>query len=83
MAERGLLVGGHKLEDGTGRLMKGNTVSDGPFVESKEVIGGLYVIQANDYDHAVELASTCPHLDIGPIEVRAVDVVSGKSADPS
>ena len=75
MAEKGLLVAGHKLQDGTGRVLKEGKVTDGPFIEAKEVVGGLFVIHANDYNHAVELARTCPHADFGTIEVRAIDVV--------
>jgi len=70
---------GEKLQDGTGRKMKGAgselTVSDGPYAETKEVIGGFFIIEANDYDHAVELCRDCPHLDFGTIEIRQVDKV--------
>ncbi len=66
---------GEKLEDGTGRVMRGATVSDGPYAESKEVIGGFFVIEAKDYDHAVALSRDCPHLDFGTIEIRQVDQV--------
>lgn len=75
MAEQGRLRGGYKLEDGTGRQMVGRTVTDGPFPETKEVVGGVFVIAAANYDDAVALASTCPHLDFGRIEVRRVDPV--------
>ena len=69
------LRGGYKLEDGTGRQMVGRTVTDGPFPETKEVVGGVFVIAAANYDDAVALASTCPHLDFGRIELRRVDPV--------
>jgi len=75
MAQRGLLAGGHKLEDGTGRVLKGSEVTDGPYVEAKEVIGGLFVVNADSYEQAVEYARTCPHADFGTIEIRAVEVV--------
>src|SRR5947209_6930648 len=65
MAEKGHLLGGHKLEDGTGRVLKGQSVTDGPYAESKDVIGGLFIVEANDYQQAAELARTCPHLDYG------------------
>ena len=47
--------------------------TDGPYVESKEVIGGFMIIEARDYDDAVRLCGDHPHLDIGSIEVREID----------
>ena len=49
------------------------TVTDGPYSETKEVLGGYYLIEAADYDQAVERASDHPHLEYGgTIEVRQV-----------
>jgi hypothetical protein len=45
-------------------------VTDGPFAEAKEVMGGVFILEAADYNQAVELAKTCPHMDFGTIEVR-------------
>ena len=73
MATQGRLKGGHKLEDGTARHISGRTVTDGPFPETKEVVGGYFVISAASYDEAVKLSSTCPHLDFGRIEVRRIE----------
>ena len=73
MVGQGRLKGGHKLEDGTVRHISGRTVTDGPFPETKEVVGGYFVISAASYDEAVELSSTCPHLDFGRIEVRRIE----------
>ena len=71
---------GHKLRDGEGRLVRGKvgapTVTDGPYVEAKEVIAGLFMIEAKDYAEAVTLASDCPHLEFGTIEVREVQPTS-------
>ena len=55
-----------------GRVLKpGGIVSDGPYVEAKEVIGGFSVIQAEDYDAAVVIARDCPINRIGgAIEIR-------------
>jgi len=76
---QGRIAGGSKLKDGEGRVLRLNgskpVVTDGPFTESKEVIGGYYLIEADDYEHAVETAKECPHVDIGPIEIRQVDKV--------
>jgi len=76
MASQGKLKGGHKLEDGTARHMVGASVTDGPFPETKEVVGGYFVISAASYEEAVSLASTCPHIDFGRIEVRRIQVMS-------
>ena len=76
-ASNGRRVEGHKLRDGEGRLLRGKlgapTVTDGPYVEAKEVIGGLFIVEARDYDEAVKLASDCPHLEFGTIEIREVE----------
>ena len=76
MASQGRLKGGHKLEDGTARQMSGGTVTDGPFPETKEVVGGYFVLSAESYADAVQLASSCPHLDFGRIEVRRIELMS-------
>ena len=72
------LVSGHKLMEEPGRSMvkTGGTVQvmDGPFAETKELIGGLVIVEAPDYDDAVELARACPQLKYGGrIEVRQID----------
>jgi hypothetical protein len=48
------------------------TVTDGPFAEAKEVIGGYWLIQARSKDEAVQWASRCPGTDGDVIEVRQV-----------
>jgi hypothetical protein len=48
------------------------TVSDGPFSEAKEVIGGYWMIQVRSREEAIEWASRCPGLDNEVIEVRQV-----------
>ena len=54
------------------------TVTDGPFTESKEIIGGFWMIQARSLDEAVEWAKRCPisAADGAPIEVRQVAEMS-------
>ena len=77
VGSNGRQISGYKLHDGTGRLLRGGvgspTVTDGPYVEAKEVIGGLFVIEARDFDEAAKLASDCPHLEFGTIEIREVE----------
>jgi hypothetical protein len=49
----------------------GFTVTDGPFAESKEVIGGYYLVEANDLDEAIDLAKRVP-APYGCVEVRPI-----------
>jgi hypothetical protein len=48
-------------------------VTDGPYAETKEQLGGLGVIEARDLDHAVELISNHPAIRLGPFEIRPID----------
>ncbi len=78
LQESGHYVASDKLADGEGRVLRKSgsavRVTDGPFAESKEVIGGYFAITADGYDEAVDLARDCPHLDYGgSVEVRAID----------
>lgn len=79
LAERGILSGGEKLRDGAGRVLRKNSsklaVTDGPYAESKEVIGGYFLLEAPNLDKAVELSSDCPHLEFGAVEVREIEPV--------
>jgi hypothetical protein len=72
------LRGGSKLTDGSGRVLRSRNgkphVADGPFAESKEVMGGFFLIEAENYDRAVALAKTCPHMEFGSIEVREIEM---------
>ena len=77
VAEQGKLVGGNKLRDEGGRHLTGANgsfrVTDGPFAEAKEVIGGYFMITADSYDEAVDISRDCPHLKYGGrIELREV-----------
>ena len=67
----GSLTGGGALASvTTAKTIKGGgTVTDGPFVESKEAFGGYYSFEARDLDHAVEIAKLCP-APFGGVEVR-------------
>ena len=54
-----------------GRIVTAQVVTDGPFVESKEVVGGFSIVQADTVDAAAQLAKGCPGLLIGgKVEVR-------------
>ena len=59
----------------TGKLVKGRqkTVTDGPFAEAKDVVGGYTLIDARDLAQAVELSMGCPIFEVdGAVEVRPV-----------
>jgi hypothetical protein len=78
LAASGKLLGNQKLKDEGGRHLVANgkqiLVTDGPFAEAKEVLGGYFLVEARSYDEAVEIAKTCPHLKYhGRIELREVD----------
>jgi hypothetical protein len=80
MRAEGRVKAGEKLTNDRGRIMRANagrvTVTDGPYAESKEVLGGFFVIAARDYDEACRIAETCPHFKYGgSIEVRQIDVL--------
>lgn len=70
---------GQKLKDGDGRVVVkkdgGVTVTDGPFAEAREVLGGYMLIEAASYDEAVARCQDSPHLAFGSIEVREVEIV--------
>ena len=76
----GLGEKGHIRDQGqplerAGKLVKGKqkTVTDGPFAEAKDVVGGYTLIEARDLDQAVELSKGCPIFEAeGAVEVRPV-----------
>lgn len=67
-----MVDGGHGLmPDGRVIASDGQTVTDGPFAESKELVGGYSMVQADDLDAAVKLADGCPVFASGSsVEVR-------------
>ncbi len=75
LGEKGLLKAiGSPLEK-TGKLVSGKSkvVSDGPFAEAKDVVGGYTLVAAKDIDEATEAAKGCPiFLANGAVEVRPI-----------
>lgn len=73
----GAYLASHKLADDAGKVLRGKgqaRVIDGPYSETKEVLGGYYLIKAKDYNEASEIARSCPNLEYGgTVEVRQVD----------
>lgn len=78
MKEKGLMVDGFKLKDGEGRCIRGGeggmVVTDGPFAEAKEVLGGYWLLQAPDYETLVAELRDHPHLPFGTLELRAIEM---------
>lgn len=71
----GKVVEGRALQPtSTATTIRGDVVTDGPFIETKEVLGGYSVIEADTIDEAVDIAKTWPGVDRGWItmEVRPV-----------
>src|SRR5579862_129705 len=60
---------GKRLTPENGKIVRPNPgknkVTDGPYRETKEALGGFYLIEAANYDQAVELACTNPHVEYG------------------
>jgi hypothetical protein len=73
----GAYVGGDRLQPtasgATVRVRDGQTqVLDGPYADTKEQLGGYYLIEAGDLDEAVKWAARCPGAQVGAMEVRPV-----------
>ncbi|MGH3926891.1 MAG: YciI family protein, partial [Pseudonocardiaceae bacterium] len=73
----GHLLDSNKLRDAEGRVVRkvdGRTVvRDGPYTETKEVVGGYWLVQARNYDEVVELVQDCPHLEFGNLVIRQIE----------
>lgn len=67
-------LGGQRLED-NGALLTSKTdkiMTDGPFLESKEIIAGFFMVQAKNLDEANKIVQSSPHLGLYSIEVRPI-----------
>jgi hypothetical protein len=75
LKDQGTAIAGNPLER-EGKIVSGKNgrvVSDGPFAESKETIGGYFLLKVNTLDQAVAIAQECPGLSYGiRVEVRPV-----------
>lgn len=77
LVEKGIYRGGEALEDTatatTVSVRDGRRVTtDGPFAETREVLGGYYILECNDLDTALDAAAACPASTYGKIEVRPI-----------
>ena len=81
IAAQGRYSGTNRLLSEGKTLKPGKTITDGPFIEAKEMVGGYLVVKANSLDEAVEMAKECPNLIYGGnVEVRSVMAIDD---DPS
>jgi hypothetical protein len=77
LIDRGVYKGGEALQPvqtaTTVRIKDGRTLTtDGPFAETKEALGGFYLVEAKDLDEALDFAARCPGAKVGSIAVRPV-----------
>ncbi len=82
LVERGLYRAGEPLTPTSSatsvRVREGRRlVTDGPFTETKEVLGGYYILECDDLDAALEAAARCPGAALGTIEVRPLAEMPG------
>ena len=86
LRKNGHFVGGEALQSArnaaTLQLKNGKvSVTDGPFTETKEQLGGILILEATDLNHAIRLISKHPGLKIGPFEIRPVEDISAVAAE--
>ena len=78
LREQGKLVAAEKLKDNDGMLLSarnGQIVVDGPFAETKETIGGYFIVEAVDMDEAIAITRECPALSNGAlVELREIEL---------
>jgi len=77
LRDRNAMLGGEALDSvataTTVRVVDGKTITtDGPFAETKEQLGGYYLVDAKDLDEAIKLAGGIPAVRTGSIEVRPI-----------
>jgi hypothetical protein len=77
LREQGKLVAAEKLKDNEGLMLStrnGQIAVDGPFAETKETIGGYFIIEAGNLAEAIEITKECPALSHnGKVELREVE----------
>ena len=86
LRDGGHYLGGEALQPvptaTTVRIKDGETlITDGPFAETKEALGGFYLVEAKDLDEALDLAAKCPGAKVGSVEVRPVFDTSSAATD--
>lgn len=73
------------MPPGTARTLRSRDgkviVTDGPYAETKEQLGGILILEARDMDHAIELMSQHPGVQMGPFEIRPAADLTGMMRD--
>lgn len=79
LKKNGHWVGGEALQSATTLRYRAGKVSltDGPYAETKELLGGLLILEARDLDVAIQLISKHPGMKMGSWEIRPVEDMSG------
>ena len=71
MGEAGVLRGGDALQGpDTATTLRDGSMTDGPFAETKEILGGYYVLEVDNLDEAAKWAGKLPIAEYGSIEIR-------------
>ncbi|MGH8509059.1 MAG: YciI family protein [Gammaproteobacteria bacterium] len=86
LRKNGHFAGGEALQSArnaiTLRWQNGKvSITDGPYTETKEQLGGILVLEARDINHAIELMSKHPGVKAGPFEIRPTEDLSALMAD--
>ncbi len=86
LRKNGHFVGGEALQGARNAVTlrtKGGKVmvTDGPYAETKEQIGGILILEANDLNHAIQLMSKHPGVRAGPFEIRPAADLTGMIRD--
>ena len=77
-AQNKLADRGNRLEHAGKVIRPGGVITDGPYVETKEAVGGYTMIRANSMEEAIQLSKDCPILAVGGnVEVRAIIPMEG------
>ena len=75
-AQNKLTDRGNRLESSGKILKSGNVVTNGPYTDIKESIGGYSIVKAGSYDDAVDIAKGCPIFSVGGVvEIREISVM--------
>ena len=81
MHKAGRLLHAEKLRD-EGRVVRGANgkiaVTDGPFAETKEILGGFWMVEASSYEEVQRDLANHPHLTAGSLEVREIDDIRAR-----
>ena len=86
LRRNGHFAGGEALQPPSGavtlRARDGKvTVTDGPYAETKEQLGGILILEARDLNHAIQLMSKHPGVQAGPFEIRPAADLTGMIRD--